>query len=148
MSARLAAQFAGKVVVYVNGSRSLAQDVQKLVKDNPQITTDTRPIEALVKKSNAAGDPGIKLGPSPAETVVSHRFFAHAPDALANVSFAKSLGLELSPTGAEIKTTPPFYATNVPGCYAVGDVGSPLKAVSLATVMGNVAAVGVTMNLF
>lgn len=148
--AHLAAQFAGKVVVYTNGSEELAQQVQELVKNNPKITTDTRPIEALIKESDADGEPGIKLGASdsaPAETV-SHRFFVHAPDALANVSFAKSLGLELSPNGAEIKTTAPFNATNVPGCYAVGDVGSPLKAVSQAMALGSVAAAGVTTNLF
>lgn len=123
-----------------------------MVKNNPKISTDSRPIEALIRESNDEGEPGIKLGQSadgisPAE-VVPHRFFVHVPDSSPNISFAKSLGLELSEGGTEIKTTPPFNATNVPGCFAVGDIGSPVKVVSLALSAGNLTAAGVTADLF
>lgn len=149
---RLALQFAKKVVVYTNGSTELAQQVQDKVQGNSNITFDSRPIQSLSPESNTNGDPAITLGPSPdgtqpAETI-SHRFFVHAPNTSPNLYFAESLGLELSPSGSEIKVIPPFNATNVPGCYAVGDIHSPLKSVPLALSGGGVVAAGATMDLF
>ena len=148
----LAAQFAKSVVVYTNGSIELAQQVQDILHDNSNITIDTRPIQSLLPESNSNGDPTITLCSSsdekqPSETI-SHRFFVHAPNTTPNVSFAEHLGLELSPSGSDIKVNPPFNATNVPGCYAVGDVGSPFKNVTLALSAGSLAASGATMELF
>lgn len=148
--ARLATQFAKKVVVYTNGSADLAQEVADIVK-NPKIVLDKRPIQALVPESNATGEPGITLtgsGDGSHSETVSHRFLVHAPDSSPNVSFAKALGLEMSPAGSEVKVTPPFNATNVPGCYAVGDMGSMAKSVILALSSGSLGSVGATMDLF
>jgi len=54
--------------------------------------------------------------------------------------------LEVSDSGT-IKTSPPFYATNVPGVLAVGDCATPFKAASQALAMGTFAAGGVVGQL-
>lgn len=136
--------------MYTNGSTVLADQIHETTENDSKISIDSRPIQKLVPESNAANEPGITLrsdGNLSTETV-SHRFFVHAPDSSANVSFATPLGLEMGPSGSEIKVSPPFNATNVPGCYAVGDVGSPFKNVNLALSGGSLASVGANMDLF
>lgn len=103
----------------MNGSENLTQQVQELTKGSTSVSVDARPIQGMVTESNAAGGPGITLGSSSgsrdAPETVSHRFFVHTPNASPNVSFARSLGLEMAPSGYEVKSGPPFNTTNVPG---------------------------------
>lgn len=63
-----------------------------------------------------------------------------------NGPFVEQLGLEVTEQGF-IKTSPPFYATNVPGVLAVGDCATPFKAVTQAISMGTFAAGGVVGQL-
>ncbi len=113
-----------------------------MLKESPNIHIDNRPIKRLLKSSSG---PQIELTDGHMD---NHAFFAHAPNTAPNMGFVKSLNLELSESGCEIKTIPPFYETSCKGCFAVGDVGSHLKAVGLALAAGGVCAVGVTMQLF
>jgi thioredoxin reductase len=137
--------------VYTNGSEDLTQQVQELTKGSTSVSVDARPIQGMVTEANAAREPGIIFssfsGSRDAPETVSHRFFVHNPNASPNVSFARSLGLEMAPSRYEVKSGPPFNTTNVPGCYVVGDVGSPIKIVSLALSGGSLAAAGPNMEL-
>jgi thioredoxin reductase len=63
-----------------------------------------------------------------------------------NGPFVEQLGLEVTEQSF-IKTSPPFYATNVPGVFAVGDCATPFKAVTQAIAMGSFAAAGVVGQL-
>jgi len=62
---------------------------------------------------------------------------------MANVGSATNLSLELSESDAEIKVTPPFYKTSIPGAFAIGDVASFIKAASVAMAAGSSAGAGV-----
>ncbi|RMJ22668.1 hypothetical protein PHISP_06467 [Aspergillus sp. HF37] len=122
-----------------------------MTKGSARISVDAQPIQGMVTKANAASEPGIILsssgGSCDSSETASRRFFVHTPNASPNVTFARSLGLDMAPPGSEVKDGPPFNATNVPGCYVVGDVGSPVKIVSLALSGGSLAAAGANMNL-
>lgn len=58
----------------------------------------------------------------------------------------EQLGLEITEQGF-IKTSPPFYGTNVPGVFAIGDCATPFKAVPQAIAMGTFAAGGIAGQL-
>ena len=58
----------------------------------------------------------------------------------------EQLGLELGPQG-EIKVTPPFNQTSVPGVFAAGDVATPMRSAIMAISMGATAGVGLVKEL-
>lgn len=73
-------------------------------------------------------------------------FQVHKPRTEINGPFARQLSLELTEQG-DIKTTPPFYESSIPGVFAAGDCTTPLKAVSQAVAMGTFVAAGVVGQL-
>jgi thioredoxin reductase len=142
MVANLATQFVGNVTIYTNqGSKELLEELTALLKGKTNIKIDDKAIKML---KTSSGGPQVVLEDGEVDT---HAFLVHAPNCAANASFATSLGLELSESGGEIKVTPPFHKTNVPGVFAVGDVASFIKAVSIATAAGSLAGVGVSAYL-
>ena len=77
-------------------------------------------------------------------------FLFHKPPTEPNASdLLAQLGVETveTPFGTDVKRVEPFGATNVPGCYVAGDVGTPMKAVTTAVFHGGMAAAGVAHQL-
>jgi hypothetical protein len=61
---------------------------------------------------------------------------------------AQQLGLELiTPTGNEIKAVSPMQDTSVRGVYVAGDVGTMMKAASVAIALGTTAGAMVAREL-
>ncbi|KAL9094405.1 MAG: hypothetical protein Q9165_003255 [Trypethelium subeluteriae] len=73
-------------------------------------------------------------------------FLFHKPPTVPNArGLIEQLGVETveSPFGVDVKRAEPFGATNVPGVYVAGDVGTPMKSVTAAMFHGGMAAAGV-----
>jgi thioredoxin reductase len=140
--ARNAQQFGRNVIVYTNGNDAVASQIQPLVAPK-NITVDSRKIRKLTKLPQG---PDVLVEFEDGEQK-QHGFLVHKPKNVPNVAFAKELGLELNPSGADVKTSQPFYATNVKGCYAAGDCGSPLKAVPPGITSGGMASAGIVAEL-
>jgi thioredoxin reductase len=71
---------------------------------------------------------------------------ANTPRTRNNGPFVEQLHLELGDNG-EIKTSSPFQETNVPGVYAVGDIATMFRMVSLALAQGGMCAAGLVASL-
>ena len=63
-----------------------------------------------------------------------------------NGPFVEQLSLETNPSG-EIKLTPPFNATSVPGVFACGDNATMMRAAPQAIAMGGFTAAGVASQI-
>lgn len=144
----MARRLTDKVVIYTNGASDLA-DTLKSKLDNDKggrsgaVTVDNRPV---VRLERGTGQPSeIIIGFEDGSTE-AQGFLVHQPRATLAGPFAKQLSLELAP-GGEIRVTPPFYETSMPGVFAVGDCATPLKAVSQALAMGALAAGGLAFQL-
>lgn len=107
------------------------------------IKVDTRKIARLIKESEGARVT-VEFEDG---TTVTHGFLVHKPKTKLELGFAEGLGLELAPSGAEIKVIPPFNETTVKGCFAVGDAGTPAKVVVAGVAFGTFAAAGLIMQL-
>lgn len=135
--ASMARQFAASLTFYTDANQQLADDIQPLLKTGAAMQVDTRKIASL---EPAAGSGGGGVTVRFADGSSAHEaFLVYHPKSEANVGMVADLGLELSPSGAEVQVTPPFNETSVPGCYAVGDVSTPLKALANAVGSGSVA---------
>lgn len=141
--AKLATQFAKQVTIYTNNSTALAESFMFPLANNPNISIDNRNIKALIPGAPGK-DPSIVLD---SDEVIEHAFFAHQPKVSPNIGFARGLGLTFSDSGTEIKTTAPFYKTDVKGCFAVGDNSVTLRTVIMAMAAGTSAASGVSISL-
>lgn len=104
--------------------------------------TDTRPITKLMKEKEATAVSIHFSSGSP----VREGFLVHRPKTQVNGPFAQQLGLQLTPQG-DLLTTAPFFETNVPGVFAVGDCASPGKIVANAIASGAFAGAGATAKL-
>lgn len=71
---------------------------------------------------------------------------AHGPSYVLNGPFAEQLGLETIESG-EIKVSPMFNETSMPGVFAIGDCATSMKAVTPAMYMGSGAAAAIVMQL-
>ncbi|KAK8931497.1 Thioredoxin reductase gliT [Metarhizium anisopliae] len=140
--ARNAQQFGRNVIVYTNGNEDVANAIKPLVAPK-NMTVDSRKIRKLTKMPEG---PDVVVELEDGEKKL-HGFLVHKPKNVPNVAFAKDLGLELTPSGAEVKTSQPFYATNIKGVYAAGDCGSPLKAVPPGITSGGMASAGIVADL-
>lgn len=58
----------------------------------------------------------------------------------------KQLGLETIESG-EVKVSPMFNESSMPGVFAVGDCAIPMKAVTPAIYMGTGTAAAISMQL-
>ena len=140
--ARNALQFTKRVTVYTNGSEEVASTLLPLI-GSKSIQIDTRKVSKLQKGQRGADvtislDDGLQL---------THGFMVHKPKNQLALDFAVELGLEVAPSGAELKVTPPFNETSVPGCFAVGDLASPVKVVTSGVSGGVLTAAGLAMKL-
>ncbi len=130
------------VTIYTNGSESLFDSVTSALGPDSKIKADARTISRLEK------------GPHRAEVILHFSdgsqavegFIAHKPKCQLNGTFAQQLGLELTPQG-DLKVTPPFYATSLPGVFTAGDTSSPVKIAPNALFTGAAAAAGVAAQL-
>ena len=130
------------VTIYMNGDKSLCDSLTATLGPESKIKSNYQAISRLEK------------GPNGAEVIVhfsdgSHKveaFLAHKPKTQLTGTLAQQLGLELTAAG-DIKTTPPFYQTSVPGIFTGGDTSYPVKIVSNALFTGAAAAAGVSAQL-
>ena len=140
--ARNALQFASTVTVYTNGAAEVAEAVQPLV-EKRGIMVDARPIAKLVKEPEAAKVMVVFEDGSS----VTHGFLVHKPKNRLELGYAEALGLELAPSGTELKVTMPFNETTCKGCFSAGDMATPGKVIATGTMLGQFAAVGAVMQL-
>jgi thioredoxin reductase len=138
----MARQFVSEVIIYSNGSTEVAENLNQIIKSGTNLRTDTRRIVGIRPEADERVTIAFDDG-----STKTHKFLVYHPRTAVNVNMATDLGLELSPSGGEIKTSPPFNETNVPGCFAVGDAGSPMKALVLALGNGSLAGPGVVQQL-
>ena len=131
-------QFSASLTYYTNGNQQLTDEIQLLLKPKPEaaMKVDDRQIARV---EPAAGG-GITVHFADG-TSAHEAFLAYQPRTEANVGMVKDLGLELSPSGAEVKVNvnTHFNDTSVAGCFAVGDVSTPLKALAHAVGSGSFA---------
>lgn len=139
--AKMCRPFARKVILYTNGSLSIAEALLPLVQAYPDIEIDSRKIKKLIPGSKSGEHPAIELENGNHSEVITHGFFAHQPAASPNIDFARKLNLKLSETGRELAVTAPFYETNVSGCFAAGDIATAIRTVA-GSVAGGVACSG------
>ncbi|KAI1461504.1 FAD/NAD(P)-binding domain-containing protein [Annulohypoxylon moriforme] len=138
--ARMAARLAGRVTVYTDGNENLGSRIRAHLKSAQKFHVENRRIARLAKDPDVEGEAGVLVTLEDG-SVNKEGFLAHAPATELNSSFASDLGLALAPQG-HIDAQPPFYSTNMPGVYAVGDCATMMKAVPIATTMGSMAAAG------
>ncbi|KAH7105517.1 thioredoxin reductase [Auriculariales sp. MPI-PUGE-AT-0066] len=139
--AHMAGRLAESVRIYTNGSVELAFQINSELKNKPYVI-ESRKITQLAAGTTTPSSVLVHLEDG---TRVEEGFMTHAPRTEVNGPFAEQLGLELTSFG-DIKTTPPFQATNIPGVFAAGDCGTMMKQVLSALSTGAMALVGVTMD--
>ncbi|OJJ45951.1 hypothetical protein ASPZODRAFT_68844 [Penicilliopsis zonata CBS 506.65] len=142
--AKLFSRFANKIAVYTHGNEAIEPTFAAVVAANPAIQLDHRRLARLIPSAEPGGKPSVQL-----ETgeVVTHDFFSHQPTASPNIAFAKGLNLALADSQTELKTDQPFFQTNVPGCFALGDIASPFRTVTAAVSAGSAVAGGIANRL-
>ncbi|WQF85178.1 Putative FAD/NAD(P)-binding domain, FAD/NAD(P)-binding domain superfamily [Colletotrichum destructivum] len=138
------------VTIYTHGNSSLASEISNM--DGNPFKLDTRRI-AKMRMAGGGGGGGDGGGHSAGVTLtlddgeeITERFLAHGPFTKVNGPLAEQLGLEMAENG-DVKTTPPFGETSVPGVYAVGDCGNMVKAVAPAMTSGALCAGGMVVPL-
>ncbi|KAL5364127.1 FAD/NAD(P)-binding domain-containing protein [Aspergillus floccosus] len=136
-------KFARSVVLYTNGNRAAAEELEALVqKANLPFVVEGERIARLVKlPTDAAVEVELEDGSRRTEG-----FLVHQPWTKLRGSLPIQLGLETTPMG-DIKVQHPFPLTSVPGVYAAGDCASPFKNASMAIASGVCAGNGVAREL-
>lgn len=164
--ARMARRMTPKVTIYTHGAKDLAQDIVAAAVHDDNIKVDSRSIKVLEKgahgtsvivhlDSGEEANEGFLVGF--ASSFLEHHsqvldcqsliaIQVHKPKSEVNGPFARQLGLELTEAG-DIKTFGMFHESSVPGVFAVGDCGTPMKAVSSAIAMGSFGAGGLVAQL-
>ncbi|EOD43302.1 putative thioredoxin reductase protein [Neofusicoccum parvum UCRNP2] len=140
--ASMAQQFAASLTFYTDADQQLADDIQSMLKPSSDMTVETKKIDRLEPATGGGVNVFFADGSSAHEA-----FLVYQPKMEANVGMVADLCLELSPSGAEVKVTPPFNETSVPGCFAVGDVSTPMKALAIAAGSGSIAGPAVVQQL-
>ncbi|SPO06241.1 related to thioredoxin reductase [Cephalotrichum gorgonifer] len=144
----MARRLAGNVVLYTNGSETLADELKSaLMKDKNSedgtITVDSRAISTLRMGTQSESSVVITFSEG---GEAEEGFLVNAPVTKVNSPLAEQLSLELS-DGGDILTTPPFFESSVPGVFAIGDCGVQMKAVPVATYSGTMAAAGIGFQI-
>lgn len=141
VAARFARQLADGVTLYTNSNETITTQLKSAFLGK-RISIDDRAI-AKLEKSAIGSDVIVHFKDGSFKT---EGFLVHAPQTKLNGPFAEQLGVELvSPS--EIKVSPPFNETSVPGVFAAGDSGNMMKNVALATTQGMLAGAGLCMQL-
>ena len=130
------------VTIYTNGSEPLHESLISALGPDSKIKVDARNITRLEKGNHQAE---VILHFSDGSRAVEG-FLAHKPKCQLNGTFAQQLGLELTPQG-DLKITPPFYQTSLPGVFTAGDTSSPVKIAPNALFTGAAAAAGASAQL-
>ncbi|KFA66073.1 hypothetical protein S40285_08135 [Stachybotrys chlorohalonatus IBT 40285] len=129
--------------IYTNNNPTLAAEVAtRIPPDNTKLRVDDR---AIAKFALVGTGPSVTITFADGSST-TEGFVASHPSVEQAAPFAAQLGLEMTPTG-EIKVTPPFNETSVPGCFAAGDAASMLRSVVQGLHSGALAGVGAVTQL-
>lgn len=137
-----ARRLAKRITVYTHGNKQVADDF-KADAAKLSIDVDARKVVEIAKVPDNAHDLILHFEDGATQRL---SFLQHAPNTKPNGPFADQLGLEVSPMG-EYKVASPMPATNVPGIFAAGDAGTPIKSVSMAISGGGMAAAAISHSL-
>jgi thioredoxin reductase len=138
-------KFAERLIVYTDGSPTLAKDMRAALVATGlghSVEVDDRSIK-LLRDGGSGSNIVLELEDGTAD---SQDFLVHQPLARPPPWVVEQLQLELDVMG-NIKTSGFFYQTNVSGVYAAGDCASPFKIIPNALLMGANAAAGVAREL-
>ncbi|RYP77922.1 hypothetical protein DL769_003295 [Monosporascus sp. CRB-8-3] len=144
--ARMAGRLAGTVNVYTNGAgEELIEEIRPILKNTKKYKFIDAGIKKLMKDPDIEGEAGVLVYLEDG-TVNKEGFIAHVPHFELSSSFAKDLGVEVTPQG-HIDVQSPFCNTSVPGVFAAGDCATFLKSVAQAMVMGSFVAAGIAHSV-
>jgi len=130
------------VTIYTHGQASLHDSLVSVLGPDSSIKVDSRVITRLEKGAHRAE---VILHFADGGRAVEG-FLAHKPKCQLSGNFAQQLGLELTPHG-DLKVTPPFYQTSLPGVFTAGDTTSPMKIAPNALFTGAAAGAGAAAQL-
>ena len=142
--AQNAAQLSDQVTIYTNGDGNVTAELtptfSALVES--KFVIEPRQIKRLVGNGE---DNSVTVefvdGSSKKE-----KFLVHSPQTSPQGPFVAQLGLAVTPMG-DIKADGPFYQTNVPGVYAIGDCSTPYKVIPSSITSGCNAAVAASAEV-
>lgn len=138
----MAKRLSGAVTIYTNSNPSVASEMSTRILGT-KMHIDDRAITRFSRVSEDSPEVTITFADG---TTKTEGFIASQPKLEQASPFAAQLGLEMTETG-DVKVTPPFNETSVPGCFAAGDAANMFKAVGAATTQGSFAAVGLVGQL-
>lgn len=163
----MAASLAQNVVIYTNGDENATESMTAATKDR-RLTIEGRKIVSIEQAQPDHPDVLVHLEDGSTRTeafmvskAASTTNYCHVneifqltfakkkasiPSTKLNGSFVDQLSLEVTESGT-IKTAQPFYESNVPGVFAVGDCATPFKSVTVALSTGTFAAAGIAARL-
>ncbi len=136
-ASRNANQLAKNITIYTNSNPTLASSLLAAINKSTTLDVEDRKIKQLVKTPK--GSEVIVQFEDGSEKVEG--FIFHKPISKVNGPWAQQLGLEITEMG-DYKVAFPFNETNVHGVFAVGDCGTPMKAVAPAIASGGATAAG------
>ncbi|KIY66636.1 putative pyridine nucleotide-disulfide oxidoreductase [Cylindrobasidium torrendii FP15055 ss-10] len=150
-AARNAAQITPKkVTIYTNGNTALADELNVILsasgRPDAPFVVDARVISRLAKSASASGG-DVTLHFDDGTPSVTEGFLAFHPATELKSPFAKDLGLELTPAGDIKVAAMPVGRTSDPDVFAVGDVTTPMRAVTNAMWQGAAVAGMVTAQI-
>lgn len=148
-----AAQLTETVTIYTHGDEAVAAELQPSVNalKASVFSIETRKIRRIFEKQQQNGGHEYK---DSATVVVEfedgasreEKFLVHNPQVTPQGGFVEQLGLGVTP-GGDIQADGPFWATTVPGVYAVGDCSTPYKVIPSAISSGCNAAVAAAAEI-
>ena len=134
-------KFTDEMTLYTSSNPKVASELRTRLE--PQgIRIDDRTIHRLLP------------GPMHSEVIIefsdgqkkTEGFLVHRPGIKVVSGLIDQLGLEITESG-DIKVSPPFCQTTVPGVYAAGDCASMMKVIPNAISMGAYAGAGIAREL-
>jgi thioredoxin reductase len=157
----MASRLSKKHVIYTNGSprdqvdQIKADKVVAALLQSGIVTLDERKIKRIVMRGIASDDAEpndhanlileFTDGPTAHLAFLAHP--THQTLSPGSTMIVKDLGLELTPSGNEIKAISPMQDTSVRGVYVAGDVTTMMKAASFAISLGSAARAMVAREL-
>lgn len=141
--AQNAAQLSETVTIYTNADDAVKNELDPMMSalSESKFRIDTHRIRRLTGK----GDNAVVLEFEDGSTT-EEKFLVHNPLTSPQGPFVEQLGLEVTPMG-DIKAEAPFFGTNVPGVYAVGDCSTMYKVIPSAISSGCNAAVAAAAEI-
>lgn len=143
--ARMAKNLAHHVTIYTNALPSLSTSTLTSHIKSSKISIDTRPIARLSLVDSQGPQVRISFADGSADKVEG--FLTSHPSIEQRAGdLVAQLGLETTPQG-DVKVTPPWNETSVPGVFAMGDAATPMKNVMNALYLGSFAAAGMVAQI-